>query len=85
MVALQTDYQAFVKLTGGEFCAICGRGPSARRRLDRDHSHASGLPRGLLCSRCNRAIPNWMTPEWLRAAADYLDRAKTGQISREEA
>ncbi len=83
MIALQTDYAMFIELTGGEFCAICGRKPSGRRRLDRDHDHRSGLPRALLCSRCNRGLPSWVTAEWLRAAADYLDRAKTGRISRD--
>jgi hypothetical protein len=60
----------------GEVCGICGRAPSARRRLDRDHEHVGdGRVRGLLCARCNRALPSWVTPEWLRAAADYLQRA----------
>ena len=59
----------------GEVCGICGKAPSARRRLDRDHCHKSGSPRGLLDFRCNRALAHWMTPAWLRAAADYLERA----------
>lgn len=58
----------------GERCGICGRVPSTRRRLDRDHDHRSGQARGLLCARCNRALPNWVTAQWLRAAADYLER-----------
>jgi hypothetical protein len=64
----------------GEQCGICGRSPSANRRLDRDHDHKlpSG-PRGLLCARCNRALPSWVTPEWLRLAADYLERARGAQ------
>jgi hypothetical protein len=60
----------------GETCNICGRAPSARRRLDRDHDHGEGLrPRGLLCARCNRALPGWVTSEWLLAAAAYLDKS----------
>jgi hypothetical protein len=35
-------------------CAICGQIP-ARGRLARDHDHAGGLIRGLLCSACNTA------------------------------
>jgi hypothetical protein len=59
----------------GEACGICGRGPGARR-LDRDHDHSRlDAPRGLLCHRCNRILQNWVTAEWLRAAAEYLDRA----------
>ena len=53
-------------------CAICGR-PPALRRLDMDHDHKLMFVRGLLCHRCNRQLPSWMTPEWLRKAADYLE------------
>lgn len=28
--------------------------------------------RGLLCVRCNRTVPDWVTSDWLEAAADYL-------------
>lgn len=38
-----------------------------------DHDHRTMIVRGLLCVRCNRNLPDWMTPEWLRAAADYLE------------
>lgn len=73
--ALDYDYQHFVKFNGGDFCAICGKFPSRSRRLDRDHCHATGSPRGLLCARCNRQLPGWVTPEWLEKAADYLRKA----------
>jgi len=55
-------------------CALCPREPSPRRRLDMDHDHKTMVVRGLLCHRCNRALPDWITPEWLRDAADYLER-----------
>jgi recombination endonuclease VII len=75
MSALELDYEAYIVLNGGEFCGICGRKPSARRRLDRDHDHTGqGRPRGLLCARCNRALPAWITAAWLHAAAAYLTR-----------
>jgi hypothetical protein len=77
LVALEAPYEYYVELNGGERCAICLRERTEKdRRLDRDHDHKTGRPRGLLCSRCNRWLVQWMTPEWLRAAADYLDRAR---------
>lgn len=75
LVALETDYDTYVVINGGEVCGVCGRRRTEKdRRLDRDHDHRTGQPRGLLCTRCNRWLVNWMTPEWLRAAADYLER-----------
>ncbi len=41
-----------------------------------DHNHQLMYVRGLLCFRCNRALPSWMTPEWLRRAADYITPPK---------
>lgn len=76
LVALETTYQEFIGRYG-ERCGICGRTPSRRRRLDRDHDHATGAVRGLLCARCNRQLPRWVTVEWLRAAARYLEEAKS--------
>ena len=67
----------------GEVCGICGREPTAKRRLDRDHCHGSGEPRGLLCARCNRALPSWVTTEWLLDAAAYVLQARL-VASREE-
>lgn len=60
-----------------ERCGICGAPPKSRR-LDRDHEHkGQGRPRGLLCAfPCNTGLKDWMTPEWLRAAADYLEAAE---------
>jgi ribosomal protein S14 len=74
MVALEAPYEYYVEITGGERCAIClrPRDPD-KKRLHRDHDHRTGRPRGLLCWKCNGALPEWITAEWLRAAADYLD------------
>jgi hypothetical protein len=74
MVALLLPYEQYVELNGGEICGICKTAGSGRRRLDRDHDHKTGKPRGLLHPRCNRALPSWITSDWLRRAADYLDR-----------
>lgn len=74
MAVLADAYDLWVARFGAA-CGICGRLPTARRRLDRDHDHRTGKARGLLCARCNRALPTWVTATWLRAAANYLDRA----------
>jgi rRNA maturation endonuclease Nob1 len=55
-------------------CAICGRAPSIKRKLDTDHDHKKMFIRGLLCHRCNRVIPPWMTAEWCYSAGEYLAR-----------
>jgi hypothetical protein len=55
-------------------CAICPRVPSPKRKLDMDHDHKQMYIRGLLCHRCNRALVVWMDEDWLRTAADYLQR-----------
>ena len=59
-------------------CAICGAGPSEKRKsLDADHDHVSGLFRGLLCHKCNRMIglANEKISVLLSAVA-YLKRVK---------
>jgi hypothetical protein len=77
MIALEAPYEYYVEITGGERCAICLKQRSRdKKRLHRDHDHRTGRPRGLLCFRCNNALPSWVTAEWLRAAADYLDRTQ---------
>lgn len=75
MAALKLSYEHYVALNGGEACGICGgvQKPGGRR-LHRDHCHRTGRPRGILCFRCNKALPAWMDADWLRAAARYLDR-----------
>ena len=75
LAALDLTYEDYIALNGGEHCGICGTEPSGIRRLDRDHCHRAGQPRGLLCARCNRFLPYFATADWLRKAADYLDRA----------
>jgi Recombination endonuclease VII len=64
------EYGAMLRVQGGG-CAICGAKPKTRR-LHVDHDHATGQVRGLLCHRCNRALPTWVTVEWLNAAWMYL-------------
>lgn len=70
------DYLALNQQIHGrdEECAICGKLPQTRR-LDRDHSHATGVPRGLLDARCNQRLERGAdTEEWLAAALAYIQR-----------
>ena len=71
--ALELPYEDWVERFGEE-CGICGARPTTRR-LDRDHDHRTGEPRGLLCHRCNRGLPAHITLEWLERAHAYLRRA----------
>lgn len=68
------EYEAMLAAQNGH-CAICPSTPKTRR-LHVDHDHATGGVRGLLCHRCNRALPTWIRPEWLRAALVYLEGAR---------
>lgn len=58
-------------------CAICSRPDD----LVGDHDHDTGEPRGILCRNCNLAIGNMHdSPQKLRAAADYLERAQRARL-----
>lgn len=50
---------------------LCGS--TLKRALDEDHNHVTGKHRGWICARANRQLWGWVTPEWLRWAADYLE------------
>ena len=65
------EYEGMLAEQGG-VCAICGNPPKVKR-LHVDHDHATGVIRGLLCHRCNRALATWVSPAWLLLAAVYLD------------
>lgn len=64
----------------GGRCAICGehednlKTPVDRcRPLHIDHSHETGVVRGLLCYRCNTGIGQFDdSPEMMETAAEYL-------------
>jgi hypothetical protein len=63
-------------------CAIC-RQPEREtlkgqlKRLSIDHCHQTGIVRGLLCGSCNAMLGRASDdPARLRAAADYLEKAK---------
>src|SRR6185369_3128382 len=44
-----------VDILQGRVCFVCGRRPEGKR-LATDHSHETGLFRGLLCNRCNALL-----------------------------
>ena len=60
----------------GPACQICGNVP--KRGLDQDHDHRTGETRGWLCHRCNRALPSWVTTDWLWAAFHYVSLGTNG-------
>ena len=71
------QYESMVAAQDGK-CAICRRVPSGKGhcgRLHVDHSHEAMTIRELLCANCNRGLGLFAdNPNWLTAAAWYLDR-----------
>lgn len=51
-------------------CALC-KCP-LDKTINTDHDHKSGLVRGLLCFRCNQALRESMTLDFVRKVLDYL-------------
>ena len=64
------EYDRLLEAQNGG-CAICGNPPKTRR-LHVDHNHRTGRIRGLLCFRCNRALPTYATSDWLERARVYV-------------
>jgi hypothetical protein len=68
------DYDALLILQNG-LCAICKAEPQEGRRLCVDHSHATGVVRGLLCDSCNNGLARFKdNEELLQSAIAYLRR-----------
>lgn len=66
----QEEYDKILKFQGGG-CAITG---VKFGRLCVDHDHKDGALRGILSWKINRALESFKdNPQWLRAAADYLE------------
>jgi hypothetical protein len=86
--ALQRDYgitlNEYNKMleSQNDVCAICGKEETQKNqfgviRLSVDHDHKTGKVRGLLCSKCNRAIGLLNDRiEILDKASDYLKKYK---------
>ena len=67
----EDQYQSLLLKQQG-VCAICQR-YQRKQRLSIDHSHRTGIVRGLLCTRCNRNIGRFFDSwQMLQRAADYL-------------
>jgi hypothetical protein len=79
----RTRYDALLAIQGG-VCALCGNPPKeGGRRLNIDHDHRGMLElRGLLCFRCNRALPDYVDAAWLRRAAEYLENPPALHLER---
>ncbi|MFD6554575.1 endonuclease VII domain-containing protein [Streptomyces sp. NPDC058398] len=77
------EYAAMLARQDGR-CAICGSPPDpdgvkAASRLHVDHDHATGAVRELLCNRCNMGVGYFRDdPDLLRAAAEYIERHRSG-------
>src|SRR3954466_14220701 len=75
-----TEYAQLKGFQGGK-CAICQRATGARRRLAVDHSHSSGMVRGLLCRYCNRMLGHARDrPDFFYRAAEYLASPPASQL-----
>jgi hypothetical protein len=67
-ISLQ-DYDLMFARQGGR-CAVCWK--TSEQSLCVDHSHRTGILRGLLCINCNVGFGNFSeNPAFLRRAADY--------------
>lgn len=66
------DYRKLMDAQDGK-CFICKRTFTATRVPQRDHNHATGEMRGLLCAPCNITL-GYMheDTDWLRNALHYL-------------
>ena len=86
------EYDAILDRQNG-VCAVCD-GPFKPGSMDLDHNHACDHPgkgkrscadcvRGILCRRCNLALPVLDDAEWLKRAVAYLGNEHTAEILRE--
>ena len=75
--AHRIHYDDLLIFQGGK-CPLCGTTPTEERRLDMDHNHVRMEMRGLLCSRCNRALGmlGGETDQAIEQAIIYLERIR---------
>lgn len=73
------DYDRLYQIQQGK-CAICFRHQvKTTKRFDVDHSHETGVVRGLLCSKCNTDLGRKEDYEWNTKADKYLAAHPKGQ------
>jgi hypothetical protein len=80
-----SDYNSKLSKQGGA-CAIC-RAPESKQgqHLSVDHCHTSGINRGLLCDRCNRALGAFKDSiSLLERAVEYLREYTLDQALKED-
>ena len=72
---LSVEEYDFIRVVQGDLCAICGEEEIPGLHID--HHHQSGLIRGLLCGKCNKAIGLLKEdPALFDAASSYLQRTQ---------
>ena len=74
------QFEAMLAAQGGR-CAVCEVTEPGARDWHLDHDHNTGLPRGILCVRCNGGLGLFKdSPELMERAARYLRQAKLREI-----
>jgi len=66
----QDEWMTIYRFQNG-LCPGCGE-PLPDTCTLTDHDHKTGLVRGLLCFRCNKLIPDWVTIERLENILRYV-------------
>ena len=68
------DYERILAAQGGRCAILNCRATGKSKKLAVDHDHATGEPRGILCSNHNRSIgANGDNPDVFRNIAAYLE------------
>ena len=63
---LAEDEWNLIEAFQNKVCFICRKPNKSGNRLSTDHSHTTGLIRGLLCSSCNRVLGKIEDPRFWR-------------------
>ena len=71
---LTVEHFETMKASQNGLCAICGEPPNeGYKHLCVDHCHNTGVVRGLLCQKCNKALGGFNdNPALLQTAIEYL-------------